>query len=85
MIRRTVVSGIATLLAAASLTLSAYAQQSSTAFTYQGFLRDNGQPANGTYDLRFALYDALSGGNQIGSIVIVEDVIVAALKSILRQ
>jgi len=76
MIRRTVVSGIATLLAAASLTLSAHAQ-SSTAFTYQGFLRDNGQPANGTYDLRFALYDALSGGNQIGIIVTVEDVNVA--------
>ena len=85
MIRRTVVSGIATLLAAASLTLSAYAQQSSTALTYQGFLRDNGQPANGVYDLRFALYDSPSGGNQIGSIVTVEDVVVAALKSILRQ
>jgi hypothetical protein len=76
MIRRTVVSAIATLLAAASLTLSAYAQ-SSTAFTYQGFLRDNGQPANGTYDLQFTLYDALSGGNQIGIIVTVEDVNVA--------
>jgi hypothetical protein len=76
MIRRTVVSGIATLLATASLTLSAYAQ-SSTAFTYQGFLRDNGQPANGVYDLRFALYDSPSGGNQIGSIVFVEDVTVA--------
>jgi len=64
------------MLAAASLTLSAYAQ-SSTAFTYQGFLRDNGQPANGVYDLRFALYDSPSGGNQIGSIVFVEDVTVA--------
>jgi hypothetical protein len=70
MIRRTVVSGIATLLAAASLTLSAYAQ-SSTAFTYQGFLRDNGQPANGNYDLRFALFDSANGGNQIGSIVFI--------------
>jgi hypothetical protein len=76
MIRRTVVSGIATLLAAASLTLSAYAQ-SSTAFTYQGFLRDNGQPANGQYDLRFALYDSANGGSQIGDIVFVEDVTVA--------
>jgi len=76
MMRRTVVSGIAMMLAAASLTLSAYAQ-SSTAFTYQGFLRDNGQPANGVYDLRFALYDSPSGGNQIGSIVTVEDVTVA--------
>lgn len=77
MMRRTVVSGIAMMLAAASLTLSAYAQQSSTAFTYQGFLRDNGQPANGVYDLRFALYDSPSGGNQIGRIVLVEDVTVA--------
>jgi hypothetical protein len=77
MMRRTVVSGIATLLAAASLTLSAYAQQSSTAFTYQGFLRDNGQPANGVYDLRFALFDSEVGGNQIGSVVFVNNVTVA--------
>jgi hypothetical protein len=76
MMRRTVVSGIATLLAAASLTLSAYAQ-SSTAFTYQGFLRENGQPANGTYDLRFALFDSADGGNQIGSVVFVNNVTVA--------
>jgi hypothetical protein len=76
MMRRTVVSGIATLLAAASLTLSAYAQ-SSTALTYQGFLRDNGQPANGVYDLRFALFDSEVGGNQIGSVVFVNNVTVA--------
>jgi len=77
MMRRTVVSGIAMMLAAASLTLSAYAQQSSTAFTYQGFLRDNGQPANGVYDLRFALFDSADGGNQIGSVVFVNNVTVA--------
>jgi hypothetical protein len=76
MMRRTVVSALSTLLATASLTFSAYAQ-SSTALTYQGFLRDNGQPANGVYDLRFALYDSPSGGNQIGSVVFVEDVTVA--------
>jgi len=76
MMRRTVVSAIATLLAAASLTLSAYAQ-SSTAFTYQGFLRDNGAPANGTYDFRFALFDDATGGNQVGTVVFVEDVTVA--------
>ncbi len=29
-----------------------------TAFTYQGELKDAGQPAQGTYDLRFALYDS---------------------------
>jgi len=29
-----------------------------TAFTYQGRLNDGGAPANGTYDLRFAIYDS---------------------------
>ena len=35
---------------------SVFAQ--STVFTYQGRLNDNGQPANGTYDFRFRLYDS---------------------------
>lgn len=38
-----------------------------TAFTYQGQLTDNGTPANGSYDLRFTIYDGLSGGNQVGN------------------
>ncbi|MDW8310315.1 MAG: hypothetical protein RMK20_13155, partial [Verrucomicrobiales bacterium] len=37
-----------------------------TAFTYQGRLDAGGSPAAGIYDLRFALYDAASGGNQWG-------------------
>jgi hypothetical protein len=73
MMRRTVVSGIAMMLAAASLTLSAYAQQSSTAFTYQGFLKDNNNPANAKYDLQFTLYDAPTGGNPIGNPVVIDD------------
>ena len=40
--------------------------QSST-FTYQGKLTDGGTPANGTYDLQFSLYDALTLGNLQGS------------------
>src|SRR3954469_9208460 len=44
-----------------------------TAFTYQGLLTEQGSPANGVYDLRFTLYDALSGGNPIGSIPDVND------------
>src|SRR6266536_5380418 len=36
------------------------------AFTYQGKLNDGGNPANGNYDLQFKLYDALTGGTQIG-------------------
>jgi hypothetical protein len=39
----------------------------STAFTYQGRLLDSGQPANGNYDLQFALMDAAIGGNRVGA------------------
>ena len=38
-----------------------------TAFTYSGWLNDGANPANGTYNLRFALFDALTVGNQVGS------------------
>jgi hypothetical protein len=34
-----------------------------TAFTYQGRLQNNGNPANGTYDLGFSLFATNSGGN----------------------
>ncbi|MCX8091112.1 MAG: hypothetical protein N3I86_09315 [Verrucomicrobiae bacterium] len=37
-----------------------------TAFTYQGRLDSGGSPAAGIYDVRFAIYDAASGGNQWG-------------------
>lgn len=47
-----------------------------TGFTYQGRLTDAGNPANGSYDLRFVLYDAETGGNQVGIIVAKEDVTV---------
>jgi hypothetical protein len=40
-----------------------------TAVTYQGRLTGGGIPANGPYDLRFAVYDAQSGGTQIGPTV----------------
>jgi len=36
-------------------------------FTYQGRMLDGGQPGNGSYDLRFALADALAGGNYVGN------------------
>jgi hypothetical protein len=41
--------------------------QGTTAFTYQGQLKDNGTNANGTYTMIFKLYDALSSGTQIGT------------------
>ena len=45
--------------------LTSLAQTS--AFSYQGRLQDGGTPANGSYDFQFQLFDASSGGNQVGS------------------
>ncbi|GAB4167684.1 MAG: hypothetical protein Kow0020_00730 [Wenzhouxiangellaceae bacterium] len=39
----------------------------SSVITYQGQLRNNGTPFTGMVNLEFRLYDALVGGNQIGS------------------
>lgn len=39
------------------------------AFNFQGRLNDGTNPANGRYDLQFRLYDAIVGGNQIGTLV----------------
>jgi len=39
----------------------------SSAFAYQGQLRDGGRAADGSYDFTFTLYDALSGGVVVGS------------------
>lgn len=38
-------------------------------FTYQGMLRASGIPAHGNYDLQFSLWNAASGGAQVGSTV----------------
>jgi hypothetical protein len=40
-----------------------------TAFTYQGRLNKDGNPVSGTCDFQFSLWDALSGGTQIGSTI----------------
>src|SRR5688572_2734482 len=39
------------------------------AFNYQGVLRQNGQPFNGTCDFEFRLYDSSGGATQIGPMV----------------
>jgi hypothetical protein len=38
-----------------------------TTFTYQGHLTDGGSPANGNYDFQFKLWNASTGGSQVGS------------------
>jgi hypothetical protein len=47
--------------------VSAAASVTST-FTYQGQLKNGGTPVNGSCDMQFSLWDAVSGSNQIGSI-----------------
>jgi hypothetical protein len=48
---------------------SVYAFAQSTSFTYQGRLDDGANPANGLYDLRFAICDDASGGAPQGDTV----------------
>ncbi len=38
-------------------------------FNFQGRLNDGTNPANGAYDLQFKLFDAITGGTQIGSTI----------------
>lgn len=45
----------------------AHAQEVDTAFTYQGELRDNGVPANGSYDFRVELFAQADGGTRRAS------------------
>lgn len=64
-----------TLLTGFGLTLLV-ALSSAQSFTYQGFLRQSGTPANGTFDFRFRLFTAATGGTQVGSDQLVDDLAV---------
>ena len=46
-----------------------WATAQGTTFTYQGRLSDGANPANGSYDLMFTLWNAASGPAQIGDII----------------
>lgn len=61
------------LACAAILAGAAAAAPVGTAFTYQGFLNDNGANPTGPYDLRFSLWDAATGGTQWGGYVLLDD------------
>jgi Alpha galactosidase A len=61
---RALISAAVALLATALSLLSA--APLGTAFTYQGRLSSDTNAASGLYDVRFAVYDALYGGNIIG-------------------
>jgi hypothetical protein len=51
------------------LTSAGFCHAQGTAFTYQGSLSDSNGPANGSYDLKFQLFNASSGGSQVGSTI----------------
>lgn len=57
----------AVIFAITTLLLIGAAQAQTSSFTYQGRLNDTGTPANASYDFQFKLFDAVAGGNQIGS------------------
>src|SRR5262245_11158873 len=58
MLQRLILVLLTSLIVSLSL-VAAQAQPNS--FTYQGKLNDNGSPANGNYDLKFALFDSGAG------------------------
>lgn len=61
-----------------SLATSAIAQLDlSTAFTYQGRLTDGANLVNGFYDFEFSLWDAINGGNEVGTTFAVTNVSVS--------
>ena len=62
---------------------AAPAAMASKAFTYQGMLRRGGQPVNGSCDLQFALWDALTAGTQQGATQTVASTVANGLFTVL--
>lgn len=65
-------------VATCALMFASPALAQSTAFTYQGSLRNGGAPASGIHDFRFRLFDAATAGNPIGSQQCVDNLQVSA-------
>src|SRR5688572_15565078 len=63
MINRIKQSLMLALVIALALSSAGAALAQTTAFTYQGRLTDNGNPANGIYDLTFKLFDSATVGS----------------------
>jgi len=63
------------VILASTLALASLAPAQSTAFTYQGEFKSGGQPVNGLQDVRFTLFNAASGGLQIGTTQCVNNVL----------
>ena len=70
------VTSLLVLALASGLACSVRGQAVPTAFTYQGSLQSASMPLNATADLQFRLFDAGSGGGQVGSTLQVSGVLV---------
>ena len=57
---------ILALALSTTLSLPTLADPAGTVISYQGRLESSGAPAQGSYDFRFSLNDAPSGGNPVG-------------------
>lgn len=68
---------LASVIWGAAVAIAAAQTPVGTEIQYQGRLRVNGQNANGTFDFRFRLMTAETGGAQIGSAKFVNDLVVA--------
>ncbi len=65
---------IRTLLLIVMSALACGATGQTTGFTYQGQLKDGDVPAAGQHDFRFRLFDASSGGTQLGTTQCVDNI-----------
>ncbi|USO00275.1 MAG: hypothetical protein H6810_06350 [Phycisphaeraceae bacterium] len=65
-IQRRLTAGFAGVVLTLAIAAQASAQTATT-FTYQGSLRFEGAPYTGTADYRFSLWDATTGGGEVGS------------------
>ena len=63
-----------TFLLLALLMWPVVAHSQGTAFTYNGRLDNNGVPVNGSYDMRFTIYDASAGNNVIAGPLLITPV-----------
>src|SRR5690606_6047473 len=65
------------LLVLSSLSVSAQGTPVGTGFTYQGSLLDGDDPASGTYDFKFTLFEQATGGTVVGTPIEQENIVVS--------
>lgn len=74
---------IAATLFLALLSICPLLHAQGTAFTYQGRLMESNAPANGSFEFEFSLYDAATGGTNLGTLTLEETPVVNGLFAVL--